>query len=459
MIADREKKIYHIFVGLVALAMLAYVGICYGIMYWQREGMVPAPFSYLRFAFIAMASLLVEGWTRSDEWRATPGRGVSRFRWYVTQRQWLWFCVSVSLVLFFLRDMAISRGYILFIELTALPFLYVCNRWGYPLFVETLTRRRPQWRIRYSLVGPDEWRDGVRKSLQRVGEALEPGAEYRIQEETQLEELVEWIELQTLDLLVMPARQLPDPWVMRLIALGERRGFRCWIPLEFSRRYGWSFNLQSVGGLDILTPPGNPLGNTFNRMCKRVFDIGVALAVITTVLLPLMVVVACIHRMYARGPLFFRQDRLGENGKVFEVIKFRTMRVNNDCEERQASNSDPRIFRGGGRLRKLSIDEFPQFLNVLRGEMSVVGPRPHLEIHERRFEQFYERYGMRRFVKPGVTGLAQIRGYRGEVKNPKDIRGRGRYDLIYVRNWSLALDFKIVLLTALQVVRPHDNAY
>jgi lipopolysaccharide/colanic/teichoic acid biosynthesis glycosyltransferase len=194
-------------------------------------------------------------------------------------------------------------------------------------------------------------------------------------------------------------------------------------------------------------------------MGKRVFDIVVSLAVITTVLLPLMVVVACIHRRYARGPLFFRQDRLGENGKVFEVIKFRTMKVNNDCEDRQASSADPRIFRGGGRLRKLSIDEFPQFLNVLRGDMSVVGPRPHLEIHERRFEQFYERYGMRRFVKPGVTGLAQIRGYRGEVKNPKDIRGRGRYDLIYVRNWSLALDFKIVLLTAMQVVRPHDNAY
>jgi lipopolysaccharide/colanic/teichoic acid biosynthesis glycosyltransferase len=459
MIADREKKIYHLFIALVALTIVLYVGLCYGVMFWFREGTYPAPFSYLRFAFIAMASILLEGWTRNDDWRATPGRAMVRFRSHVTQRQWLWFCVSVSLILFFLRDTQISRSYILFIELTTLPVLYACNRWGYPFFVSQLTRRRPQWKVRYSLAGPEDWRKGVRKSLHAVSEVLEPGEEYLIHDETKLDELVKWIERQSLDLLVLPARQLPDVWVVRLLALGERRGFRCWIPLEFSRRYGWQFNLQSVGGLDILTPPANPLGNTFNRVIKRAFDIVLALAVISTVLLPLMVVVWCIHRLHAPGPLFFLQDRLGENGKVFKVIKFRTMRVDNDCEGRQATSSDPRIFKGGKLLRKLSIDEFPQFINVLQGHMSVVGPRPHLEIHERQFEKFYERYGMRRFVKPGVTGLAQVRGYRGEVKTSKDIRGRGRYDLIYVRNWSMSLDLKIVLHTGLQVIRPHNNAY
>lgn len=459
MIADREKKLYHLFVGLVSLTMLSYVLSCYGLMYWLKHGYVQGPFAYLRFALIVLISLLIEGWTRSDEWRATPGRGVSRFRWYVTQRQWLWLCVSVGLILFFMRDTEISRIYILFIQLTALPLLYSCNRWGYPKFVAVLSHRSPQWRVRYCLVGPEDWRKGVRKSLFVVKDVLECGEEHPITSETTLESLVEWIEQQPMDLLVLPARQLPDLWVVRLLALGERRGFRCWIPLEFSRRYGWQFNLQSVGGLDILTPPTNPLGNTFNRMVKRLFDISIALAVITTVLFPLMVMVWCIHRLYAPGPLFFRQDRLGENGKVFKVLKFRTMFVSNDCEDRQASSEDPRIYKGGKLLRKLSVDEFPQFLNVLKGEMSVVGPRPHLEIHERRFEAFYERYGMRRFVKPGVTGLAQVRGYRGEVRTPKDVRGRGRYDLIYVRNWTLSLDFQIVVLTAIQVIRPHRNAY
>lgn len=459
MITDPEKKIYYLFVGLVALGLLAYVAISYGLMYWLRTDLDPAPFSYIRFAFVAMTSLLIEGFTRSDEWRATPGRGVSRFRWYVTQRQWLWLCVWVSLMLVFVRDMDISRAYVFFITLTALPYLYVCNRWGYPPFVVYLARFGPSWKVRYCLVGPKEWQHCVGESLRSLEKVLEHGENYTVTDGTQLDALVEWLEHEAMDLLVLPARELPDEWVIRLIALGERRGFRCWIPLEYSRRYGWKFNIQSVGGLDILTPPSTPLGNTLNRMVKRVFDVALALPVIALVLLPLMVLVWCIHRLHAPGPLFFVQDRLGENGKIFKVIKFRTMRVDNDCEERQASSSDPRIFKGGGLLRKLSVDEFPQFLNVLRGEMSVVGPRPHLEIHEREFENFYERYGMRRFAKPGVTGLAQIRGYRGEIKSPKDIRGRGRYDLIYVRNWSMALDFKIVLQTALQVVRPHRNAY
>jgi lipopolysaccharide/colanic/teichoic acid biosynthesis glycosyltransferase len=459
MISDREKKLYHLYVGLVSLGMLVYVCASYGLMYWLRPGLDPAVFSYARFALISMLSLLIEGWTRNAEWRATPGRGVSRFRWYVTQRQWLWLSVSLGLILFFARDTQISRGYIFFVVLTAVPLLYASNRWGFPIFVRTLVRRSPDWKVCYSLIGSDEWRQSVRDRMHSVGDMLEQGAEYPIGAETTLEEVVAWVERQPIDLLVVPARQIPDAWVTRLLAMGERRGFRCWIPLEFSRQFGWQFNLQSVGGLNVLTPPSNPLGEIFNRMMKRVFDIGLSLAIVSTVLLPLMVVVWCIHRLYAPGPLFFRQDRLGENGKIFKVIKFRTMHLHNECEGLQATDSDPRIFKFGKLLRKLSVDEFPQFLNVLWGDMSVVGPRPHLEIHERRFEVFYERYGMRRFVKPGVTGLAQIRGYRGEVRTSRDVRGRGRYDLIYVRNWSLSLDIKIVLQTGIQVLRPHRNAY
>jgi len=459
MISDRENKLYHLFVGLVSLGMLAYVCVSYGLMYWLRTDLDPALFSYARFAVITMTSLLIEGWTRNPEWRATPGRGVSRFRWYVTQRQWLWLTVSLGMILFFARDTQISRAFIFFIVLTSVPLLYASNRWGFPAFAKALTRRNPQWRVRYSLIGSDEWRQSLRGTMQAVGDALEQGEEYAMEPASQFEDLVAWIEKQPMDLLVMPARQMPDAWVTRLLALGERRGFRCWIPLEFSRQYGWQFNLQSVGGLNILTPPSNPLGGIFNRTVKRAFDIVLALAIIPAVLLPLMVLVWCIHRIHAPGPLFFLQNRLGENGKVFKVIKFRTMHLHNECEGLQASDADPRIFKFGKLLRKLSVDEFPQFLNVLRGEMSVVGPRPHLEIHERRFEAFYERYGMRRFVKPGVTGLAQIRGYRGEIKTSRDIRGRGRYDLIYVRNWSMGLDIKIVIQTAVQVIRPHSNAY
>jgi lipopolysaccharide/colanic/teichoic acid biosynthesis glycosyltransferase len=459
MISDREKKIYHLFVGWVALGMLAYVCVSYGVMYWLRPNLEPAWFSYARFAGITTVSLLVEGWTRSAEWRPTPGRGLSRFRWYVTQRQWLWLAVSIGLILYFVRDMQISRGYILFVVLTSVPLLYASNRSGFPAFVKILTHLNPQWKVRYSLIGSDEWRQSVRENLHALGDVLEQGEEYVIGDASKLEEVVTWIEKQRLDLLVIPARQMSDAWVTRLLALGERRGFRCWIPLELSRQYGYQFNLQSIGKLNVLTPPSNPLSETCNRVLKRAFDISLALAIIPTVLLPLMFLVWCIHRLYSRGPLFFMQDRLGENGKIFRVIKFRTMDLHDECEGRQASASDPRVFKFGKLLRKLSVDEFPQFLNVLWGDMSVVGPRPHLEIHERRFEVFYERYGMRRFVKPGITGLAQICGYRGEIRTTKDVRGRARYDLVYVRNWSLSLDIKIVFQTGIQVIRPHRNAY
>ncbi|MEP2774908.1 MAG: sugar transferase [Luteolibacter sp.] len=459
MISDREKGIYQIFTLALSLAMAGYCLVCYGAMYLLRDEMNPAHLSYIRFALIALGALIAEGGTRPDEWRATPGRGISRFRRYVTQRQWFFMFAGQSLIVVISRDLELSRAFFILFTTTSLPLLYAANRWGYPALVSFLTRLRPHWKLRTALVGPDAWLPKVRENVESIGEFLEPSGEFRTADETTFEEVEAWIESRGLDLLVIPARLMPDEWVVRLITLGERRGFRCWLPLELSRCYGWRFSLQTVGGLDVLTPPSHPLGNTFNRMLKRCFDVTFSLVVISTVLLPLMAVVALLHRRYSPGPLFFRQNRFGENGSVFEVVKFRTMHMNNDNEGRQASKSDPRIFKGGDLLRKLSIDEFPQFINVLNGEMSVVGPRPHLEVHEREFEKHYERYGMRRFVKPGVTGLAQVRGYRGEIRRPGDVRGRGRYDLMYVRNWCVSLDFSIIFQTALQVVRPHRNAY
>jgi lipopolysaccharide/colanic/teichoic acid biosynthesis glycosyltransferase len=155
----------------------------------------------------------------------------------------------------------------------------------------------------------------------------------------------------------------------------------------------------------------------------------------------------------------YRQPRVGENGRIFQILKFRSMHIVNDDEARQAGAGDARIYPGGGWLRRLSVDEFPQFINVLRGEMSVVGPRPHMIAHEKEFEQFHELYGSRRYVKPGVTGLAQVVGYRGEVKDSKDVRGRARYDLFYVKHWSLGLDIRLALQTLTVLVHPPARAY
>jgi lipopolysaccharide/colanic/teichoic acid biosynthesis glycosyltransferase len=273
------------------------------------------------------------------------------------------------------------------------------------------------------------------------------------------EELLASVAARNPDLLVFPSRELPYETVTQLLALGDRRGFRCWIPVEMSRQHGRRFEVQDLAGLSVLSPPSLPLALSYNRALKRGFDIAVSVAVIPAVVLPLMAVVAVIQRINSPGPLFFRQNRVGENGHIFEILKFRTMRVDNDDEARQASADDDRIYPGGGWLRRLSIDEFPQFINVLRGEMSVVGPRPHMMQHEREFEQFHELYGSRRYVKPGVTGLAQVEGYRGEVQGAKDVRGRARYDLFYVKHWCLGLDFRLAMQTVLHLIRPPAKAY
>ncbi len=459
MISERERDIYKIFQFLVALVIMFHSMICYGVMWLLREGLDPAPRSYIRFAVFCMIGLLAEAGTRGEELRATPGRGVGRFLLLVTQRQWLWLFALVAFELIVFRDMKISRLYVITFLITAFFLLFGLNRWGYGSLLRYLSRRNPRWKLRAILVGPEDWMKDVRDSFDTLATSLRRTDEYLVDNRVEFPELFRWVEKQELDLLVLPAELLPDEWVRRLVALGARRGFRCWLPVNLSRRYGSRFRLQRVGELEILTPPAHPLANSANRLLKRIFDIGFALFVICVVLLPVMALVAIIHRIYSPGPLFFRQNRLGENGTVFEVIKFRTMHLDNDDEARQANEHDPRVFKGGHFLRKLSLDEFPQFLNVLRGQMSVVGPRPHLEIHEREFEKFHERYGMRRFVKPGVTGLAQVRGYRGEIIKPSQIRGRARYDLIYVGNWCITLDFRIIIQTAMQVIRPHRNAY
>jgi putative colanic acid biosynthesis UDP-glucose lipid carrier transferase len=135
------------------------------------------------------------------------------------------------------------------------------------------------------------------------------------------------------------------------------------------------------------------------------------------------------------------------------------MRVHNEDESRQASQNDPRVFAAGAWLRKTSLDEIPQFLNVLLGEMSIVGPRPHLKAHDDQFAEAAEAYRFRQFIKPGITGLAQVTGFRGETRGHSDIRNRVQADIEYLEKWSLSLDFSIVCRTAWQMIVPPKSAY
>lgn len=190
----------------------------------------------------------------------------------------------------------------------------------------------------------------------------------------------------------------------------------------------------------------------FYFICKRVIDIllsVVFLLVIFSWLLPLM---ALLLKLDSSGPVFFLQKRVGKGGRSFTCYKFRTMVVNEEAHRKQAEENDHRITRLGKWLRETNIDELPQFLNVLLGDMSIVGPRPHMHADCRRFSRVIPRYKLRNLVKPGITGLAQVKGYHGPASDYESVSLRYQWDIFYVRNASGWLDCKIILRTVLQRV-------
>ena len=202
-----------------------------------------------------------------------------------------------------------------------------------------------------------------------------------------------------------------------------------------------------------------PLEDSFNVFVKRVFDVIFSVIIIFFILSWLTPILAIFIRLESKGPIFFKQSRNGFNYKEFECYKFRSMMPNPKAHLEQVTRGDQRITRIGKFIRKTSIDELPQFFNVLFGDMSVVGPRPHMVSHTEMYAKRIDKFMVRHFVKPGITGLAQTSGFRGEVETDKDIIGRVKYDIFYIENWSLILDLKIILKTFLNAIKGEEKAY
>jgi putative colanic acid biosynthesis UDP-glucose lipid carrier transferase len=211
-------------------------------------------------------------------------------------------------------------------------------------------------------------------------------------------------------------------------------------------------------GLRFIGLRDEPLEDPIGRFAKRCLDIAVALPMVLFILPFTTLLVACLQMRYAPGPIFYRQLRSGLQNIPFAIYKYRTMYVANPDPSRQVTQGDTRVYPAGRWLRKFSIDELPQFLNVMRGEMSVVGPRPHLLEHDEQFAQALANYPVRGNVKPGITGLAQVRGFRGETKTTTDVIKRVESDIQYLENWSFLMDCWIILRTAAQMVFPPRTA-
>jgi putative colanic acid biosysnthesis UDP-glucose lipid carrier transferase len=247
--------------------------------------------------------------------------------------------------------------------------------------------------------------------------------------------------------------------LQKLIEFAENNFIRIKMIPDFRGFPYRNLEVSIFDNIPILVAREQPLDSALNRLIKRSFDLfitGISSILILWWLIP---VIAIFIRLESKGPVFYKQYRTGKDNKTFKCYKFRTMNVHNEPEHKQATKEDSRITKIGKFLRKTSLDEIPQFLNILRNEMSIIGPRPHpIKLNEH-FQPQINKFTLRHAVKPGITGLAQSKGLRGETETVQKMKNRVKLDRFYVENWSFLLDLKIIIATILLIFRGDKNAY
>ena len=243
-----------------------------------------------------------------------------------------------------------------------------------------------------------------------------------------------------------------------LFALFEKNAVRLVIVNDLEETLGHSVVMIEDDGYQLIGMRTEPLENPLNRAMKRILDVLISLPVILILLPMVMLLVKWYQRKQSPGPLFVFQRRGGMQAQSFEMLKFRTMHPNHRTIAKQATKGDNRIYPAGVWMRKYSIDEIPQFWNVFKGEMSVIGPRPHLIEHDASFAEVTKNYLVRSYVKPGITGMSQVKGLRGATSNPTDLYDRVASDIYYIENWSLRMDLEIILKTFRHLFLPPSSA-
>lgn len=245
----------------------------------------------------------------------------------------------------------------------------------------------------------------------------------------------------------------------KLLLFCEKKMIRVYyIPVTTYKEFR-NARIMEFGDMYIMSQYNEPLHDIRKRIQKRIFDIAFSLFFICTLFPIILVVVAIISKLTMPGPLFFKQKRTGYDGKDFYCYKFRSMKVNKDSDKVQAVKNDPRVTKWGQFMRHTNIDELPQFINVLKGDMSIVGPRPHMLAHTDYYSELISDYMIRHYVKPGITGWAQTHGERGETKTVEDMKRRVKKDIWYIEHWSFWLDIQIILKTISDAVRGDEKAY
>lgn len=271
--------------------------------------------------------------------------------------------------------------------------------------------------------------------------------------------IIPFIETNNVDELyigVMPDKLKEYRALMRLC---EKHMIRTYYVPTISYGEFRSAKVMEFGDIYVMSQYSEPLKDMRNRIKKRLFDIVVSLLFLCTLFPIIFIIVAIVSKITMPGPLFFKQKRTGYDGKDFLCYKFRSMKVNKDSDKVQAVKDDPRVTKWGLLMRHTNIDELPQFINVLKGNMSIVGPRPHMLAHTDYYSKLISDYMIRHYVKPGITGWAQTHGERGETKTVDDMKRRVEKDIWYIEHWSFWLDIQIIMKTVSDAIHGDDKAY
>lgn len=267
-----------------------------------------------------------------------------------------------------------------------------------------------------------------------------------------------------IDEIIITTEEISNSLMQEIFIVSERRAIRTKIVPSYINYYPSRLQFKFFGNYPLITFRSEPLQEYHWRLVKRAFDIIFSFIIFVFLFSWIFPIIAILIKLDSKGPVFFKQDRWGKNNKKFKCFKFRSMKpeskdVTDGGTFNQAKMNDPRITKLGQFLRSSSLDELPQFINVLLGDMSIVGPRPHANEHNIRTKDEVDSYLVRHWIKPGITGWAQVNGYRGETKTIEQMERRVQYDIWYIENWSLGLDFKIIFMTVYNVIKGEDMAY
>ncbi|MDR1730402.1 MAG: undecaprenyl-phosphate glucose phosphotransferase [Prevotellaceae bacterium] len=274
-----------------------------------------------------------------------------------------------------------------------------------------------------------------------------------------VDDVIQFLEEYSVDEIICALPAGEDRKAIPIIKFAENNMIRCYIVPDFKRFLTKKVNLSFLENIPIISLMEEPLQGVFNRIIKRSFDLVLSFFFLLTVFPLLYLVLGIGIKLSSPGPVFFRQKRTGKNGEEFYCIKFRTMKQNKDADKVQAQKGDDRITKIGAFMRKTNLDEMPQFINVFLGQMSIVGPRPHMLKHTEIYSQQIDKYMVRHLAKPGITGWAQVTGYRGETRELSEMEGRIIKDMWYIENWTFWLDIKIIYLTIRNMVKGEEKAY